>query len=107
MPRAMPALALKFQGAVRSALGIAEAGEIIRALSSRHSRPYRELALSRLEALHEMAYLRIFLEWENFLEASFLRMMCGYDSPLYSPEFTAGKSSQKSLADAQLALYEG
>jgi hypothetical protein len=103
----MPALATRFQAAVTSALGIAEAGEIIRALSARQSRPYRELPLVRLEALHEMAYLRMFLEWENFLEASFLRMMCGYDSPLYSPQFASGKSRQRSLADAQLALYDG
>src|SRR5690349_9661520 len=107
MPRAMPRLAAGFQDAVTSAVGIAEAGEIARALSPPRGAVRRELTISRLEALHEMAYLRIFVEWENFLEATFLRMMCGYQCPHYVPTFPTGKSRQPSLGDAQRELFGG
>jgi hypothetical protein len=103
----MPGLGSRFRAAVTVAVGIAEAGEIVRALSAPRSRIHHELSLSRLEALHEMAYLRIFVEWENFVEASFLRMMCGYESVIYVPSFAAGKTRQASLAAAQTALFAG
>jgi hypothetical protein len=101
----MPPLASRFADRAKAATGIAEAGEIIRSGARKGSTVYREFRLSRLEALHEMAYLRIFVAWEDFLEATFLRTQCGYESPLYSPTFIAGKTRQRSLAIAQLALY--
>jgi hypothetical protein len=101
----MPALASRFADAVDAAIGIAEAGEIVRSGAAKGSVIYRELRLSRLEALHEMAYLRVFVEWENFLEASFLRMQCGFESPLYKPVLAAGCTRPRTLVDAQAALY--
>jgi hypothetical protein len=103
----MPALAARFRSSVGTAVGIAEAGEIVRALSAPHSRPYGEMTPSRLEALHEMAYLRIFVEWEGFLEATFIRMISGYESPLYKPILAAGKARSPTLSAAQTALYGG
>jgi hypothetical protein len=107
MARQMPPLATRFATAVNVAVGIAEAGEIVRAGASKGSAAYRELRPSRLEALHEMAYLRVFVEWESFLEATFLRMQCGYISALYTPVFTAAKSKEHTLTSAQAALYKG
>jgi hypothetical protein len=101
----MPGLGSTFRAAVATAVGLAEAGEIIRALSAPRGRVHRELPLSRLEALHEMAYLRIFVQWETFIEATFLRMMCGYESSLYAPQFVFGKNRQSTLRDAQSALF--
>jgi hypothetical protein len=103
----MPPLASRFADGVKAAAGIAEAGEILRSGARKGSVVYRELRLSRLEALHEMAYLRIFVAWEVFLEATFLRTQCCYETPLYTPTFAAGKARQPSLAAAQLALYAG
>jgi hypothetical protein len=103
----MPALASEFRAAIGTALGIAEAGETIRAVSPARSTAHRELTLSRLEALHEMAYLRIFVRWENFVEGSFLRMMCGYHSDIYAPTFLPGKSRHSTLRSAQAALFQG
>jgi hypothetical protein len=105
MPRQMPPLASKFADRAKAASGIAEAGEVIRSGARRGSTIYRELRLSRLEALHEMAYLRIFVAWEVFLEATFLRTQCGYESPLYSPVFVVGRSREPTLSAAQIALY--
>src|SRR5690349_178003 len=62
MPRQMPQLAGRFAAAVARAEGIAVAGEIVRSTSPTRSAAYREFRTSRLEALHEMAYLRIFVE---------------------------------------------
>jgi hypothetical protein len=103
----MPRLAAGFGMAVTAAVGIAEAGEIVRALSSPRGRIQQELSAPRLEALHEMAYLRIFVEWEQFLEATFLRMMCGYESSLYVPSFAPGRGRQGTIAAAQAALFGG
>src|SRR5712672_2619521 len=38
------------------------------------------LDLNKLELLYELAYLRFFIQWEVFLEQSFLRYLCGYSS---------------------------
>ena len=107
MPREMPALSSQFADAAATALALAEAGELVRQGAPRGSVAFRELKPSRLEALHEMAFLRVFVEWENFLEASFLRTLCGYVSPLYTPAFTPGSARQPTLAAAELALLAG
>lgn len=39
-----------------------------------HLRPIRH---SRIYQINEMAFLRMFLAWEDFLEESFIRYMCG------------------------------
>src|SRR4051794_2178908 len=107
MARSMPGMASDFRGFLTAAGGLAEAGEIVRALSAPRGRIHQELTIPRLEALHEMAYLRIFVRWETFLETTFLRMMCGYQSPIYVPQFAAGKTRQRTLSAAQVALFGG
>jgi len=80
MPRTMPPLDSQFGMLVDRALGLAEAGEVLFATFSVGSIARKELTPYRLEALHEMAFLRIFLSWESFLEESFLRLLCGYQT---------------------------
>jgi hypothetical protein len=87
------------------ALGVAQAGEIIRAASGRGSVAYRELTNTRLEALYEMAYLRVFVLWEVFLEESFIRVMSGYATTrrgfqLVNPPYLR-------LEDARQTLFGG
>ena len=52
-----------------------------------------------------MAYLRIFIAWEDLLEETFLRFLCGYVTPTYTPQFIPPRSSYSSIAAAQVALY--
>jgi len=78
MPRLLPPLGVRFAGDVDRALAIAQAGETIRAVAEKGSVAWKELGRGRLEALYEMAYLRLFIAWELFLEESFLRYLCGY-----------------------------
>jgi hypothetical protein len=100
----MPALAAGFRRTVRAATELPEAGEVIRDWSEQGSVPYRELTPPRLMALYEMAYLRIFVAWENFLEDTLLRTMCGYISPLYIPRFQEELARERSVKEAYKAL---
>src|SRR5215217_1138043 len=85
MARSMPPLATHFGVRVATAVGIAQAGELVRAGARPGTTAYTELRPARLEALYEMAYLRIFVEWESFLEETFLRLMCSYELPWHTP----------------------
>jgi hypothetical protein len=103
----MPPLATRFGAEVDRALELAEAGEVARVNLPKQSTALREWRVPRLEALYEMAYLRIFVGWEVFLEEAFLRMMCGYQSSVYAPVFASGQGRCVTLNDAQRDLYAG
>jgi hypothetical protein len=76
----MPPLANEFRSGVVRATSLAEAGEQARVMLSGFPRRVRPLYPARLELLYEMAFLRVFIEWETFLEQSFLRYLCGYQN---------------------------
>ena len=75
MPRSMPAFASAFRHSVVNSFELAEAGEIA-ALSSASA----EWPATRVQQLYELAFLRIFIEWEVFLEQTVVRYLCGYRS---------------------------
>jgi hypothetical protein len=102
MARRIPALDRKFASAVDEALQLSEAGERIRALAPPRSLVRRELRTRRLEALYETSFLRIFLLWEDLLEQSFLRYICGYESSAGAAALRAAKFSR--LSDAETAI---
>jgi hypothetical protein len=83
----MPQLAAHFARRVSEALALAKAGDL--AAAARQGDPLRdEWHVTRVELLYELAYLRIFIEWELFLEQTFLRYLCGYLSrggQIFSP----------------------
>ncbi len=103
----MPPLARAFGRGVGDALGIARAGELARDQAPPGSLARAELRPSRLEALYEMAYLRTFVAWEVFLEDSFLRMMCGFESARWIPVRPVGVQRSRTLRQAQVGLYAG
>jgi hypothetical protein len=105
MPRATPPLAAQFAQQVDKALLIAEIGERIRISSPRGSVASRALHPARLEALYEMAYLRIFILWESFLEESFLRYLCGYSTTVGPAGLIS--SPYKTLTAARTAMLGG
>ena len=98
MARRMPPLAARLASTVGEALQLAEAGERIREKSPQGSVGRLELRVRRLEALYETAYLRIFLLWEDFLEESFLRYLCGYESTIGPATLRGSKSPTLSSA---------
>lgn len=79
MPRPMPPFAGWFQQRVTDALALAQAGDLA-AASPFGSEIRRGWHVARVELLYELAYLRMFIEWELFLEQTFLRYLCGYVS---------------------------
>ena len=85
MPRAMPPLHKKFIVEIDKALSLAEAGEIIKSSYRIGDIAWDQLYTSRLEAIYELAFLRIFIFWELFVEDSFTRYICGYISPGWRP----------------------
>jgi hypothetical protein len=80
MPRSISGLSRVLEDRVGAALTLAEVGEAIRSSAAKGSMAKRELYPARLEALYEMTLLRMFSTWEAFLEATFLRYLCGYAS---------------------------
>jgi hypothetical protein len=75
----MPPLAVQFRQRISEALALAEAGDL--AAAAPLSEPLRSAwHIARVELLYELAYLRIFVEWELFLEQTFLRYLWGYVS---------------------------
>ena len=64
-----------------------------------------EITVPRLEYLYEIAFLRIFVAWETFLEESFLRYMCGFSSPGAQPQTSLQGAYSPNLAHARAALH--
>lgn len=85
----------------QSASDIARAGEITRHAGGTIGRG--EWSLVRLEALYELAYLRLFCAWEMCLEAVFLRSLCGYASRVGQEVLIRGQY-YPTLADARIAV---
>jgi hypothetical protein len=60
---------------------------------------------SRVEAVYELAYLRIFILWEAFLEESFLRLVCGYELP--GSTHVLSRPAFRTIALAKSDVYGG
>jgi hypothetical protein len=104
MPRRMPRFdnALSLQAV--EAISIVGAGESAHVSSSPSIR--KQWRIARLEALYELAYLRIFSTWEMYLEAVFYRSLCGYASVAGQEKLRRG-SYYPDLASAEMAVLGG
>lgn len=78
MARAMPPLDALLTSRVADAVNLARAGETVRTAAGVHSPAWREFHVARLATLYEVAFLKLFIEWEGLLEATFYRYACGY-----------------------------
>ena len=78
MSRRMPDLAGELSERFDSSLRLPESLEQLRSGFRLGSREASLLHQSRLDAAYEAAYLRIFVAWEDFLESTFVRFLCGY-----------------------------
>ncbi len=107
MPRRMPGLQAEFHRQVAEAMNLAEIGEIARAEASAGSQTRSRLHHSRIELLYELAFLRMFLAWEAFLEQTFLRYLCGYSSRHGRAVPLATASWSPTLAHAEAAVLGG
>jgi hypothetical protein len=100
----MPRFDLALLNDATAAVSIVGAGE----LSHLSGVPAIRKAWStvRLEALYELAYLRVFAAWEMYLEALFYRSLCGYTSVAGQEQLIRGHYFP-SLAVAEADLLAG
>lgn len=102
----MPPLATDLSRRISEVIAVAHAGEVARTASGVGSPAWRALHTSRLELLYEIALLKAFVEWENFLEASFYRYMCGFQSRFGQANPVTGTFAS-SLSAAEAAVLGG
>lgn len=103
----MPDLRAELQRRTFEGLALAQFGEIARLEAARGSRTRAALHPVRLEALYEMAFLRVFVSWEAFLEQAFFRYLCGYASVHGTATPIPGSNFLPTLAQAELAVLNG
>src|SRR5260370_42213333 len=104
MPRRMPRFDRALHNQAQSAIAIVRAGEIAHVSGGAAIR--KEWSVVKLEALYELAYLRVFAAWEMCLEAVFYRSLCGYASAA-GQETLVSASYYPNLAAAASALLGG
>ena len=105
--RRLPPLDKVLNKQVTAAIAIAHAGEVARLALPARSPAWRELHIPRLELLYELAFLRVFVEWEIFLEEVFVRLMCGYAATTGPGVLQVGAVYARSLAAAETAMLRG
>lgn len=106
MPRRMPPYSATLGIKVREAIALGRAGDLVAATNRTGSQLRKEWPVGRLEFLYELAYLRIFVEWERFLEDTFLRYLCGYVSVRGQCRPAAGQAF-RNLGLAEAAMLGG
>jgi hypothetical protein len=104
MPRQMPRFDNVLAAQLRLAEGIVSAGETMRRDGGVMGQ--KEWTIARLEALHELAFLRVFLCWESCLESVFYRSLCGFSSKVGQEVLLSG-SHFRTLASAEASVLNG
>jgi hypothetical protein len=90
---------------IDEAASLVRAAEAIRNAVPVGSHARRGFNFRQLEAMYELAYLRIFSAWEVFLEESFLRLMCGFEGAGHIHPTKA--PAPRTIRDARLAVLGG
>jgi hypothetical protein len=99
----MPQLSGQLRQKVDDAIDLARAGEMIRTAAGAGTAAWKQFHIARLELLYELALMRIFIEWEVFLEETFFRYLCGYSSAFGVATIASGTFFSR-LADAEAAV---
>lgn len=99
----MPQLSGRLRQKIDDAIALARAGEMIRTAAGAGSPAWKQFHIARLELLYELALMRIFIEWELFLEETFFRYLCGYSSTFGVASPVSG-TYYASLAAAEAAV---
>lgn len=102
----MPRFDLALSTQANLATRITLAGETMR--QSGGSLGKSEWSIVRLEALYELAYLRVFAAWETLLENIFLRSLCGYATSAGGQETLVGGANYfPTIAAAEAHVLAG
>jgi hypothetical protein len=101
MPRRMPRFDRQLLAQAQTAVAIARAGETAHLSGTALVRA--AWSTPKLEALYELAFLRVFAGWEACLEAVFYRSLCGYASSAGQETLLSG-AYYPSVAAAEAAV---
>lgn len=99
MPRKLPRLDVTLGKQVTAALSLVSRLEVARISSNRDET--NKISLMDVEFAYEIAYLRVFLAWEVFLEEALLRFMCGYKYANGQEPLRHGVNYFRRIADAE------
>lgn len=105
MPRSMPALAGRFRAVYDAGAKLVAGAEAAKASALADASVRRWLHPRRLEILYEVSYLRLFTAWEDFLEQTFLRYLCGYENSNGRVALVTGRQYCQNLIDARATVY--
>jgi hypothetical protein len=106
MSRQMPPYAASLHQKISEAVALAKAGDLVIATMALDTPLRQEWSIKRIEFLYELSYLRMFVEWERFLEETFLRYLCGYVSTHGACQPATGQHFNK-LGVAEAAVLGG
>lgn len=101
MPRPLPALSGQFLAEVSKALDFTRRLEAAQVALGGKGALAGEIGLTGVELGYELAYLRVFLSWEDFLESTFYRLMCGYSRAGIQENKAPGFTYSQSLSEAE------
>ena len=106
MPRTLPAFDTVFKKECSKALKLTQNMEVI-FLSTSNNQNKKIISLQELEYAYEIAYLRIFVAWEDFLETTLYRLLCGYITPSGAEPLKASCRYFPNIASAEAAILNG
>jgi hypothetical protein len=104
MPRQMRRFDLDLLAQAQLATSIVGAGEATRLAGGVG---LAQWSIIRLEALYELAYLRVFATWEMCFEEIFFRSLCGFASNAGGQETLVAGAYFPTLAAAEAAVFGG
>jgi hypothetical protein len=108
MARKMPRLEKRLAADIDKAVDFAKACERMRILNAASGASYQSVHRTKIEDIYELAYLRLFVSWEDFLEASFIRYLCGHCTRRYaSARLHGGLTYAATLAHAERVMLNG
>ena len=105
MPRALPRYDQEFLRRVAFARNYVAHIEDARSNGIRNG--LNTITLVDVEYAYELAYLHIFLAWENLLEDALLRLICGYARSTGPEPLVVGGSYHRTISAAETAILAG
>ena len=103
----MPPFAVEVRRRVSESLALAKAANVTLTESHRYASLRSHWHVTRVEILYEIAYLRLFVQWELYLEAALVRYLCGYRTAAGVAASVTGAKLFSSIAAAEQALLAG
>ena len=108
MPKKLTIFAQHFAAAADQAVRLVrEAEEMCLPDSSGVVVEYFPIQDTHIDYLYELAFLRVFMEWEVFLEETILRCLQGHHTRNGKPVLLPGKTFAKTLKSAKKKLFVG